>query len=308
MQRPQLTVIIPHLNEPRDNLRRCLVALDEQRAPHLAIQIIVVDNGSVVVPHEACGSIPGVQLEHEAIPGPGPARNRGAAMARSDLIAFVDADCIVEAGWAQAVVHTMDSHQEVDVIGGEIGILMADPTRPSAIEAYESIYSYRARLYVERHGYAATGNMAVRTSVFRHVGGFGGIGTMEDTAWGQRATALCYRTVFLPEAKVLTPSCSSFAELTRRWERHIAHQYGEAKLGRRDRLRWLATSLAVAASPVFESVRVLSSSKISGVRSRILAISCLMRVRLYRARLMLNLARKPPARAVVEGWNREETA
>lgn len=308
MQRPRLTVIIPHLNEPEDNLRRCLVALDAQRAPHLPIEIIVIDNGSAELPLEICASIPDVRLDREAIPGPGPARNRGAALAHSDLIAFVDSDCVVQAGWAQAIVHAMDSHQEIDVIGGDIGILMADTAHPSAIEAYESIYSYRARLYVERHGYAATGNMAVRTTVFRHVGGFGGIGTMEDTAWGQRATALCYRTVFLPEAKVLTPSCKSFAELTRRWDRHVAHQFGGTKQGRLARLRWLATSLAVAGSPVFESFRILGSDRISGIRSRALAISCLTRIRLYRAKLMLDLARKRQANTLVDGWNREGVA
>ncbi|RYE36145.1 MAG: glycosyltransferase, partial [Hyphomicrobiales bacterium] len=300
-------VIIPHLNEPEDNLRRCLVALDAQRAPHLPIQIIVVDNGSAKLPVELCASIPDVRLEREMTPGPGPARNRGAALAQSALIAFVDADCVVQAGWAQAIIHTMDSHPEIDVIGGDIGILMADPTRPSAIEAYESIYSYRARLYVERHGYAATGNIAVRTSVFRHVGDFGGIDTMEDTAWGQRATALCYRTVFLRDAKVLTPSCRSFTELTRRWDRHVAHQFADVGQGSIARLRWFAISILVAGSPLVESFRILGSNKISGIKSRARALSCLTRVRLYRAKLMLDLARRRPASTLVDGWNREGT-
>jgi glycosyltransferase involved in cell wall biosynthesis len=302
---PQLTVIIPHLNEPEGNLRRCLLALDAQCAPHLRLQIIVVDNGSARLPTAACADIPDVLLEREATPGPGPARNRGAMLARSDLLAFVDADCAVEPGWAQAIVHTMNSRPDVDVIGGDIAILMADPAHPTAIEAYESIYSYRAQLYVERHGYAATGNMAVRASVFRHVGPFGGIGTMEDTAWGQRATALAFKTVFLPGARVLTPSCKSFGELARRWDRHVAHQFGERKNSPSGRLRWLASCLAVAGSPVIEAFRIFASNRISGTRNRLLALACLTRVRLYRARRMLDLARRDGTASLVESWNRE---
>jgi glycosyltransferase involved in cell wall biosynthesis len=308
MQRPRLTVVIPHLNEPEGNLRRCLVALDLQRAAHVPIEIIVVDNGSSKLPVEICASIPDIRLERESIPGPGPARNRGAALAQSDIIAFVDADCVVQPGWALAIIQAMDTQPEIDVIGGDIGIFMSDAAHPTAIEAYESIYSYRAQLYVERQGYAATGNMAVRKSVFRHVGGFGGIGTMEDTAWGQRATELAYRTVFLQDAVVLTPSCKSFEELTRRWDRHVAHQFADMGQGSVARLRWYATCLAVAGSPLLESVRVMASSKVSGIRNRVLALYCLTRVRLYRARLMLDLARSGHASALVDTWNREGSA
>ncbi|WP_338091091.1 glycosyltransferase family 2 protein [Shinella kummerowiae] len=302
---PQLTVIIPHLNEPEGNLRRCLLALDAQNAPHLRLQIIVVDNGSVELPSAACADFPDVLLERETTPGPGPARNRGAMLAKSDLLAFVDADCVVEPGWAQTIVHTMNSHPEVDVIGGDIGILMTDPAHPTAIEAYESIYSYRVRLYVERHGYAATGNMAVRASVFRHVGPFGGIATMEDTAWGQRATALAFKTVFLPQAKVLTPSCRSFGELVRRWDRHVAHQFDDWRRGQSTRLRWFAVCLAVAGSPLLEAFRIFASERVSGLRNRLLALACLTRVRLYRARRMFDVARRDQAAALLESWNRE---
>ncbi|MCR6502405.1 glycosyltransferase [Shinella sp. CPCC 101442] len=302
---PQLTVIIPHLNEPEGNLRRCLLALDSQTAPHLRLQIIVVDNGSVLLPSAACADIPDVLLEREATPGPGPARNLGAMLAKSDLLAFVDADCVVEPGWAQTIVDTMNSRPDVDVVGGDIGILMANPARPTAIEAYECVYSYRAQLYVERHGYAATGNMAVRASVFRHVGPFGGIGTMEDTAWGQRATALGFKTVFLPEAKVLTPSCKSFVELARRWDRHVAHQFDDWKRGQSAGLAWFAACCAMAGSPVFEAFRVLTSNRISGARNRLFTLACLTRVRLYRAKRMLDVARRHRAASLVENWNRE---
>lgn len=300
----QLSVVIPHLNEP-DNLRHCLLALDAQRTKDMWFEIIVVDNGSANMPEAACSGLDDVRLVREPVPGPGPARNRGVAEARADVVAFIDADCIAQPGWAGAIVKMMRDHPEIDLLGGDIGILMDDPQAPSAIEAYESIYSYRARLYVERYGFAATGNMAVRTSVFHAVGPFGGISTMEDTEWGQRATALGYRIAFLGAAKVLTPSCKSFAELARRWDRHVAHEFGKVGVRRLAKLKWLAGCAIMAASPLPESLKIMASNRVAGIRSRALAMMCLTRVRFYRARLMFDLARHGRSAPLVESWNRE---
>lgn len=300
----QLSVIIPHLNEP-DDLRRCLVALDAQRADGIAFEIIVVDNGSREMPLGSCAGIPDLRLEREVVPGPGPARNLGASLARADLLAFIDCDCIAQPGWVRAIVGMMDKWPDVDLAGGDIGILIADPQWPSAIESYESIYSYRARAYVERYGFAATGNMAVRKKVFRSVGPFGGIGTMEDTEWGQRATAKGHRIAFLAEARVLTPSCKSFAELARRWDRHVAHEFRRVAAHRIARARWIAGCAVVLVSPLAESVRILMTDRVSGIRNRLLALSCLTRIRFHRARRMFGLALYGDAHRFVESWNRD---
>ncbi|WP_047144043.1 glycosyltransferase family A protein [Aquamicrobium sp. LC103] len=300
---PLVSVIIPHLNEPED-LRRCLAALSAQRSPDIPFEIIVVDNGSRVSPADVCGGFPGVRLENEPVPGPGPARNRGAAVATAEILAFIDADCVACPGWVRAIVQRLAPGSDIDFAGGDIRILPASPDRFTAIEAYESIFSYRAQTYVERYGFAATGNMAVRASVFRAVGPFGGISTMEDTEWGQRASARGYRIAYLPEARVLTPSCTSFGELRRRWDRHIAHEFRH--VGRRPAalLKWLAASAVMAASPLGEVPKIMRSDRVSGWRERGLALACLTRVRLYRAWRMLGLAVRDDTAAMVGAWNR----
>ena len=300
----KVSVIIPHLNEP-DDLRLCLLALDAQRADGIAFEIIVVDNGSKEMPDFAETLVPGVRLVRETIPGPGPARNLGAALARAPLLAFIDADCIAAPHWLAIIVECFDKHREIDFVGGDIRIRPADPERLTAIEAYEAIYSYRTQLYVEQYGFAATGNMAVRTEVFRSIGPFGGIGTMEDTEWGQRATTMGCQIAYLPGARVLTPSCRSFAELARRWDRHVAHEFGEAK-GRPFWLaRWLGKSMVMAASPLGETIRILGSDRVDTWRERALALACVTRIRLYRASRMLALAWHDNAASMVDMWNRE---
>jgi len=301
---PIISVIIPHLNEPGD-LRLCLKSLDAQRADDLDFEIIVVDNGSREMPDFATTLVPGVRLLHEPTPGPGPARNLGAALARAPILAFIDADCIAARGWLAAIVRAFEERPDLDFVGGDIRIRPAAVDRLTAVEAYEHIYSYRTRLYVERHGFAATGNMAVRTDVFRSVGPFGGIGTMEDTDWGKRATSMGHLSAYLPDARVYTPSCSSFAELARRWDRHVAHEFGDIGGTKLGNLRWLIRSAAMAASPPVEILRIWKSDRVTNWRERLLALGCVTRVRLYRARRMVGLVLHDNAAGMVDRWNRE---
>lgn len=300
---PVLSVVIPHLNEPQD-LARCLDALEAQRTDGIPFEIIVVDNGSRIPPTDVCAAHPGTRLEVERTPGPGPARNRGAAVANAPLLAFIDCDCIAEPGWVKSIVSFMDAHPEIDFAGGDIRVLCADASRMTSIEAYENVYSYRARLYVERYGFTATGNMTVRARVFRDVGPFGGIDSMEDTEWGQRASRLGHAIGYIHEARVRTPSCKSFRELAKRWDRHVAHAFRQLPNSLVRRSIWAAGSAIVALSPAMELFRLMRSDRLSGIRQRWLAFLCLARVRLYRARLMISLTLKHNAGELTDSWNR----
>ncbi|MBE7184193.1 MAG: glycosyltransferase family 2 protein [Methylobacterium mesophilicum] len=301
---PQLSVIIPHLNEP-DELRRCLAALAAQRTDDLAFEVIVADNGSREPPDDVCALFPGTRLEIERTPGPGPARNRGAGAARAPLLAFIDADCVAAPGWIRNMVSFMRRHAEVDFAAGGIGIEPADPGRLTAVEAYESVFSYQTRRYAEKMGFAATGNMVVRADVFRRVGPFGGIKEMEDTEWGQRATRRGFRVAFVPDAPVTTPSCKSFTELARRWDRHVAHEFRHVGESRARRGIWAAKALATALSPMVAGGRLFRANELPDTATRLRALACLFQVRLYRARLMTRLLLRDDAAAMVGVWNRE---
>ena len=132
-----ISVVIPHLNQP-ELLARCLASLAEgQRRPD---EIFVVDNGSRSLPAEVCAAHPGVVLLQEPTPGPGPARNRGIAAASGGILAFIDADCLADPGWLAAAGAAMADPADT-ILGGDVRIAYADPTRLTAIEAYESVYA-----------------------------------------------------------------------------------------------------------------------------------------------------------------------
>ncbi len=305
VESPRLTVVIPHLNEPED-LGRCLQSLDAQRRDLIPFEVIVVDNGSGQSPYTVCSNFQNIRLEFESTPGPGPARNRGAILARAGIVAFIDADCIADTEWVRGIVEYFDQNKDVDIIAGDIAILRNGVRGVSAVEAYESVFSYRVHLFVQRDHYAATGNMAVRTEVFRKVGPFGGITIAEDRDWGRRATAMGFRLSHVPGIRIFTPPCKTFDELARRWDRAIAHDFQDFHLKGGGILRWALRSAFVAISPVISIQEIIRSNMISGLQERFLAISCLVRIRLYRARRMLALPFRLDPLALATSWNRQQ--
>ena len=303
---PMISVIIPHLNEP-DELRRCLASLVAQRTTDIPCEIIVVDNGSAQPPTGVCADFDGVKLEVELVPGPGPARNRGAAVAQGEILAFIDCDCIAGSRWIEYIVSFFARNPDVDFVGGDIRIQPAQPERLTAIEAYESVFSYRNDRYVTEYAFSATGNMAVRAKVFAAVGPFGGIGTMEDTDWGMKASAEGYRIAYLDEAKVYTPPCASLGELLVRWDRHVAHEFRKLGPHVADNLMWALKSVAVALSPLAETITVFRTRRIRTLRARVLAFAVLVCVRLHRARRMIGFLLSDNTSSTVGKWNRENT-
>lgn len=299
-----VSVVIPHLNEP-DDLRRCLTALQDQKGGALPLDIIVVDNGSRVLPADVCAAFDSVRLATQEIPGPGPARSLGVTLAWGSLVAFVDADCLVAPGWLLALSQFFAAHPEVGYAGGDIQIDYVDPEHPAPIELFEAIFGYRARLFVERDHYAATGNMIVRKEVFAAVGPFLGLGIAEDREWGQRANRMGYKAAFLPEAIVYTPACKTFKELTKRWDRAIAHDFEHGNRSALRSLRWLARSLLVAASPLLEVKTIFRSRQVKNLSQALSVFWVVVKIRLYRARKMLALLFGAQASALVKNWNRE---
>ncbi|MBS0563972.1 MAG: glycosyltransferase [Proteobacteria bacterium] len=297
-----ISVIIPHFNQP-DLLARCLGALVPQ-ARETGAEVIVIDNGSREVPRPVVDRFPGVRLDAEATPGPGPARNRGVTLARGEILAFIDADCVPAPGWLAEMARLFDD-PGVMVLGGDVRILHHDLARPTAIECYESEFGYRMEHYIRDQNFTGTGNLAMRRPVFDLVGGFAGIGLAEDRDWGQRAFAKGIRITWAPGMLALHPARTDFAELTRKWDRHTAHDFELALTRRLGRLKWLARTLAVAASPLGHAPRVFRSDRIEGgLRGRLLALAVLTRIRLYRARLMVPLIFARDASRLSARWRK----
>ena len=280
-ENPRASIVIPHLNQP-GALVTCLAALAQQDVGDGQIEIIVVDNGSREPLDDIAAQFPGVRFLAEAQPGPGLARNRGIAAARGDIMLFIDADCRPHAHWIASTLAAFAGTNPAQICGGDVQIDVRNPARLTALEAYESIFAFRQSLYIARDGFSGTGNLAARRKVFDVVGPFGGIGIAEDRDWGQRAKACGYETHYRPDMIVYHPARASFAELTQKWRRHVAHDLAQFRQKRNWRLRWVVLALLTLVSIAPHIVKILVSPRLSGLGNRLRAIGVLIRIRLFR--------------------------
>jgi GT2 family glycosyltransferase len=301
---PRVSIIIPHLNTP-DVLAVCLASVMGQRLDHGQAEIIVVDNGSKVSMARVKADFPTVQFLLEPRPGPGLARNRGIAAARAAVLVFIDADCRAEAGWLQAAVDAVEADPEHAVIGGDVRIDFADDRRLTDIEAYEAVFGFRQKLYIEKKKFSGAGNLAIAAHIHQRVGPFCGIEKAEDLDWGVRAHAAGFPPAYVPAMRIYHPARPDFAALVRKWQRHIGHEFHDHRAAGRPLLLWLARAGAMIASIPVDALRLATSDRLSGLGNRMKGLAVLARIRSYRAAEMVRLAMHSGDSSKVDSWNRQ---
>ena len=101
---PLVSVVIPVMDRATE-LRRCLASLRRISYPASKLEVIVVDDGSrddsAAVAEELGATVVSSGGRGQ---GPAVARNRGAAVARGELLAFIDSDCTASPGWLADLV------------------------------------------------------------------------------------------------------------------------------------------------------------------------------------------------------------
>lgn len=114
---PRISVVIPAHNS-RETIQACLdsvVALD-----HPSYEIIVVDDGSTDDTAQLCArydtAIRLIRLEQG---GPARARNKALEVARGELVAFTDADCLVDRAWLRELEAGLNSPETVGAGGDQ---------------------------------------------------------------------------------------------------------------------------------------------------------------------------------------------
>lgn len=299
---PRASVIIPHLNTP-DLLARCLTSVMAQRLDHGTFEVIVVDNGSQTSLNDVIVQFPGVKFLLEPQPGPGLARNRGIAAAIGPVLGFIDADCRADADWLQAAVDAVEADPARAILGGDVRIDTRHARCFTPVEAYEQVFGFRQKMYIEKRHFSVTANLAMAAPVAPLIGSFGGVDIAEDLDWGQRAYAAGYVTRYLPRMRVWHPARADFAALTRKWQRHIAHELHDHRAAAKPAWRWQARSAMMVASIIPDTARILFSDRLHGVGNRCKAVAILARIRMFRAREMLQIV-NAPAVSGADFWNR----
>jgi mycofactocin system glycosyltransferase len=202
---PDISVVIP-VKDRAGELRRCLASLSRLTYPQEKLQVIVVDDGSR-------DDSPTVAREFGALlvpsggtgRGPAAARNVGAAMAKGELLAFIDSDCTASTEWLDELVPAFND-PAMAAVGGQVDGMCSE----SAVDRYEAVMSSLSLGSRERIGnsghdtfYLPSCNLLVRRSAFRGAGGFDDsmhVGEDVDLTWRLRDEG--WTIAYLPVGRV----------------------------------------------------------------------------------------------------------
>ncbi len=216
---PFVSVIIPAYNERR-RLVSCLEALDHQSYPQSAYEIIVVDNGSDEPAFDLAETFSRVRVAEEATAGSYAARNTGISMAKGDLLAFTDADCVPAADWLQSAVQCLAARPSTTIVAGAIDRPTSAANLLTAAELYDCTFFLRQDVYVTRFGFAVTANLVAPAAAFRTVGLFDStLKSGGDVDWCRRATASGFILAYAQEVRVrhpLLPNAAAVLKKSRR--------------------------------------------------------------------------------------------
>jgi GT2 family glycosyltransferase len=257
---PMISVIVPHYND-LVGLDRCLEALQRQTYPRDCFEIIVGDNNS-------------------------PVGNGALALARFDVLAFTDSDCVPDPKWLESGIKALEN---LDLVGGRMDVFPEDPSKIKPVEAFELVFAFDNRDYVLRGGFSVTANLFTRQSIFKRVGYFSPLGLSEDVEWCRRATSFGFRLGYDDDVVVAHPARPTWADMWKKTLRSDTEMYNLNVGSNIARMRWLMRVLGYPISAVVHTPRVLMSRNLNSNGQRLGALSVLYRIRLRRSVLGLRL-------------------
>lgn len=250
MSRIQAAIIIPHFND-NQRLERCLAALIPQLTS--GTEVIVVDNGSTVEPMYLCDRFPEVRFIVEARSGAAHARNRGVAETTAKYLFFLDSDVLPAANWLKNALGLVSRG---DLVGGHIAVFDETPPPRTGAQAFEAVFAFNNRHYVETKGFSVTANLLTHRSVFESIGGFAP-SVSEDLEWCHRATRAGFSLVFAADLCVSHPSRADMPALLRKWQRLTREAFGVNGNTPRAQLRWAVKAFGMPVSVLVHTPRVL---------------------------------------------------
>lgn len=182
-----ISVIIPAYNAA-STLAQTLKALCAADPPPL--EIIVVDDGSTDETARIAESSGARVFALETNLGAASAKNRGARLARGDILLFTDADILVP----RDVIAQLRGDFEARKCDGIVGLLDPDIPHANWASQFKNLwmnFTYARFANVGRIGLFYTSIAAMRRATFLALGGFDemyrGASIAEDTEFGQRA-------------------------------------------------------------------------------------------------------------------------
>ena len=214
-----VSVIIPVFNDSK-RLKLCLKALQNQTYPKDSYEIIVVDNNSDEKIKAVVSQFPQTIITRECKPGSYAARNKGISLAKNEIIAFTDSDCIPASNWIEKGVLNLLKTPNCGLVAGQVKIFYKNPEQPTAVELYQKVVAFPQKKFVQELNFGVTANVFTFKSVLETVGLFDDrLMSGGDYEWGQRVFANGYCQIYAEDTIVEHPARYSFRELHKKMVR-----------------------------------------------------------------------------------------
>ena len=221
-----ITVIIPVYNDS-ERLKLCLQSLENQSYPKDLYEVIVVDNASQEDIKSVLSQFSQAKYTYESQAGSYVARNQGISIAKGEILAFTDSDCIPASDWIEKGVESLLNTPNCGLVAGRIDLFFKNPDKPTAVELFENIeLNFFQHEKLKKHQFGMTANIFTFKDVIDNVGNFDStLKSGGDRQWGQRVFAAGYEQVYADDARVNHPARHSYSELRKRITRLVGGKY-----------------------------------------------------------------------------------
>jgi cellulose synthase/poly-beta-1,6-N-acetylglucosamine synthase-like glycosyltransferase len=164
---PFVSVIVP-VRDGASTIAGCLDAILATDYPPDRREILAVDNASTDTTADLIRARP-VRYLHEPERGVSNARNRGISESSGEILAFVDADCLVEPQWLTELVRPFEDQE----VGGVSGDLKHAPAKNAAErQSVRLLGNWQQFAFTSNPAYPITANAAYRRDVLDRIGLF----------------------------------------------------------------------------------------------------------------------------------------
>lgn len=212
---PRASVIVPTYYDWA-RLKQCVLALQNQTFPQHDFEVIIVNNAPEDSPPTDFSLPDNFYIITESKPGSYAARNAALKLAKGEIIAFTDSDCIPDPFWLEAAVNRFD--KGVERIAGRIELFFKSD-KLTLVEIYEKAFAFDQEKYAQAGG-AATANMITLAKHFKTVGLFNeALMSGGDNEWGWRAKNKGISIDYAPDVIVNHPARADIKSMLKKRKR-----------------------------------------------------------------------------------------
>lgn len=266
----KISVIIPTFKDWNGTLD-CLNALSKQTLHSSLFEIILIDNDNLSDPPSKLNDFKNLKYLKEDKEGSYAARNKGVFVSTSNLIAFIDSDCIPDTNWLEVAVANFAKNENIHRLAGRVKIFHKNK-KPNLFEKNDLIFAFNQQKNVLK-GSSVTANLVVQKGLFEKVGYFNcKLKSGGDYEWNIRCSRLGFNIEYNDQLIVHHPARSSWDSLYKK-EKRVA---GGKAIQIQKELSFLKIlNLLYEARPSFFEIKIMKSSDLKLTKFEIFQLFCL---------------------------------